>query len=71
VGHELTVGGAGGGELAVAFFKLDAQIGGLRHPGLVGCGGVHTYVVVVVTARNPRRRRMGALSRPGRPTGYG
>jgi hypothetical protein len=29
LGHELAVGGAGGGELAVAFFELDAQIGGL------------------------------------------
>ena len=26
-----------------------------------GCGGVHTYVVVV-TVRNPRRCKMGALS---------
>jgi len=32
------------------------------HPGLAGCGGVHTQAVVVVTARNPRRRKMGALS---------
>ncbi len=29
LGHELAVGGAGGGELAVAFFEPDAQIGGL------------------------------------------
>jgi hypothetical protein len=27
--------------------------------GLVGCGGIHTYVVVV-TARNPRRRQNGS-----------
>ena len=29
LGHELAVGSAGGGELAVAFFELAAQVGGL------------------------------------------
>jgi hypothetical protein len=29
LGHELAVGGAARGELAVAFVELDAQIGGL------------------------------------------
>ncbi len=29
LGHELSVGGAGGGEFAVAFFELDAPISGL------------------------------------------
>jgi hypothetical protein len=27
-GHELAVGGAGGGELVVAFAELDPQVGG-------------------------------------------
>jgi len=29
LGHELAVGSTGGGELAAAFFELDARIGGL------------------------------------------
>ncbi len=28
-GHELAVGGPGGGEVFVAFFELEAQVGGL------------------------------------------
>jgi hypothetical protein len=28
-GHQLAVGGAGGGEFVVAFAELDAQVGGL------------------------------------------
>jgi hypothetical protein len=29
LGHELAVGGAGGGEVLVAFAELEAQVGGL------------------------------------------